>query len=63
MDIFWTKSVHLNRLHIGIVRNDSIAQLIQNGTKKKNSIRLDRIGGQVFFSLRLGTRFLQVDWV
>ena len=55
--------VNLRRLHIVAATNPTIQFLIDAGHSEKRSIRFDRLQGQVFFTARLGTHFINIDFV
>jgi hypothetical protein len=59
MEIFWIKNINLGRLHICVGRNDEIYKM----KKKRASIHLTHLNGQVFFTARIKSRFMNIDWV
>jgi hypothetical protein len=73
MGKFWKKGLDIRKLHISLVRNDSMGSLIEKGNlprdilrflpKKKIGIRFDILGRMAFFTLRIDKFFLNIDWV
>lgn len=59
MDVFWLKTASVGRLHFCLGRNDAIYSRQQ----RRASAHLSRLDGFVFITLRIGSRFLNIDWV
>jgi hypothetical protein len=58
-DRFWMRDLHLGRLALSIVRNDAMC----GNRKQRMSFSADSMGGQVFFTFRLDSIFINLDWI
>lgn len=61
-DVFWLKNLHLGRLHFCLGRNDAIYSHIALG-RRHHSVHINRLNGHFFTTFRIGSRFLNIDWV
>lgn len=63
MPYFWSRTVRHGRLSVSLVRNQFLQELNrQFGTKQKR-VLFEVLDGQVFFTLRIGAFYLNIDWV
>ena len=62
MEGFWVKQLNIRNLHLAIACNDNVAEAMMKRSKKKWSINFDSLSGQFFFTLRIKTIFINVDW-
>lgn len=55
--VFWLRQVSVGRIHASICRNDLTARL----STGRVSGFADRLGGETFFTLRVGSIYLNLD--
>ena len=63
-DVFWLKRTGIGRLHVCLGRNDAVyGPRSWTPARARASFHFTRLNGQVFITIRVRSRFLNVDWV